>query len=176
MKDKKLLTIAAYAKKYQVSKTHVYSLLGTTLKDCVVEENGIKYIDESKLPETQVNPSSFAEHQEAPAQHQESKEQRQEAAQDQTVAEYKAEIERLKQELAEERRANREKDERVFALMDRVAQLTENTQILMGRVQEQQQRLMSDKKHKQLLLSGEDTEKRGLFSWIRDKITKQKDA
>lgn len=165
MSDKHLYTIGEYAKLKGVSKTHIYNLLKSTLKECLVIENGVKYIDISKVRES-AGHTNYETQQQATAQQTDSKVEEQETTREQpNIEEYKIEIERLRTELEEERRFSREKDKKVLELMDKVMQLTENTQTLTARVQEQQV-MLQQSKHKALFLT-DGEERKGLFGWFR---------
>ena len=171
MSERKLVSVDEYARMHGISKTKVYAMLNGSLSHCLVKKNGIKYIDISLCGEEEHEHSTFVEQQQAPAQQTERKEepaQRQEDKEDaEDTARYRAEIERLQKELEEERRYSREKDAKMIELMEKVMQLTENTQTLTARVQEQQ--VMLQQPNRKTLLISDGTERKGIFGWFRRK-------
>lgn len=163
MNERKLVSVEEYARLKGISKTTVYSMLKGALSDCLVVKNGIKYIDISEPTKEQEDSSTIE-------QKQEPEKGGEESAKDSTESfsadEYKAEIERLRNELEEERRHSRSKDSKLLEMMDKVIKLTENTQILTARIQEQQILIQQNQR---LLEDNANKPKRSIFQWFRRK-------
>lgn len=156
MNERKLVSVEEYARLKGISKTSVYSMLKGALTDCLVVKNGIKYIDISEPDKEQEDSSTIEQKQEPTKGSEESF----------SADEYKAEIERLRNELEEERRHSRSKDSKLLEMMDKVIKLTENTQILTARIQEQQILIQQNQR---LLEDNANKPKRSIFQWFRRK-------
>lgn len=168
MSEQKLVSVDEYAKLKGVSKSYVYSLMKNVLADRVVKKNGTKFIDIAERAEEKKVQQTSNEQQQAPAQQMESNEEPAKEEEKQTVEDkYKEEIARLQRELEEERKHSREKDTKLLDLMDKVLELTKNTQQLTARVQEQQ--VMLQQKDQQQILITDGTEKKSWFSRFKRK-------
>ena len=166
MSEKKLVSVDEYARIHGISKTKVYTMLKGSLSHCLVKKDGMKFIDISLCDESVKELPTFIEQQQATEQLIESKEEpSQEKETVEELERYKTEIERLQKELEEERRHSREKDSKMLDLMGRVIELTENTQKLTARVQEQQ--VMLQQSSSRTLLISDGTERKGLFGWFK---------
>lgn len=156
-----IISIDEYAKRNNVSKAYVYSLLKTTMAECVVKKNGVKFIDLDKINK----PTEENEEEEL---HNTNTVQPIYDRKD--IDKYKEEIERLKKELEEERAYNREKDKRILELLDKVMKLTENTQTLTLRIQEQN--YINSVQSNQLLID-KDSKVKDILSFFKRKKNRE---
>lgn len=144
------ITIAEFAKRQGISKAKAYAMAEDELREYVSIEEGIKRIDIDRLKQR--------------TEDRERKETQETASREE---EYRQEIDRLREEIREERKLNIEKDNKLLELTDRVIKLTENTQILMARIQEQQLLIQQEQKPK--LIEEEARKKRRIFDFFRRK-------
>lgn len=144
------ITIAEFAKRQGISKAKAYAMAEDELREYVSIEEGIKRIDIDRLEQR--------------TEDRERKETQETASREE---EYRQEIDRLREEIREERKLNIEKDNKLLELTDRVIKLTENTQILMARIQEQQLLIQQEQKPK--LIEEEARKKRRIFDFFRRK-------
>ena len=146
---KMLYTVAEYANMLNVKKAEIYKRIDTDLKEMAIKNNGVWYIETDRIGQTEATEEQTND----------SKKQKQTAEEDNKLKEAQKEIERLREQLTQEQEHNRESEKRLLDMMEKVIKLTENTQILMARTQEQQ-----------LLLSdGQEKQRKGLFSWLKRK-------
>lgn len=148
------ITIAEFAKRQGISKAKAYAMAEDELREYVSIEEGIKRIDIDRFEQRTDNR----------AEDRERKETQETASRDE---EYRQEINRLREEIREERKISIEKDNKLLELTDRIIKLTENTQILMARIQDQQ--LLIQQEQKQKLLEDGAKKKRRIFNFFRRK-------
>ena len=148
------ITIAEFAKRQGISKAKAYAMADDELREYVSIEEGIKRIDIDRLEQRTDNR----------AEDRERKETQETASREE---EYRQEIDRLREEIREERKLNIENHNKLLELTDRVIKLTENTQILMARIQEQQLLIQQEQKPK--LIEEEARKKRRIFDFFRRK-------
>lgn len=137
-------TITSFSEKFNIPKDEVIKNLNTTYKEYITKERGITYIDEqaARQEQTEVKEETVSTI---------SKEQKEINNNTALIDEYKAQISKLKNELAKEREKNSETEAKLLEMMDKVIKLTENTQILMAQIQSQHQLLIENSKKKRTI-------------------------
>lgn len=144
-----LYTVAEYANMLNVKKAEIYKRIDTDLKEMAIKNNGVWYIETDRIGQTEATEEQTND----------SKKQKQTAEEDNKLKEAQKEIERLREQLTQEQEHNRESEKRLLDMMEKVIKLTENTQILMARTQEQQL----------LLTDGQKQHRNGILSWLKRK-------
>lgn len=162
-----LVTVNEFSIKTGIKKNKVYSMIDSELKEFVTRNNGIIYIDidkyrisisdsiEIEKNRKNVNDSGKAEETVFYSSNNELQEENNRL---------KMEINRLEAELTEQRKANIEKDNRIFELIDSIVEITRNTQVLVARTQEQQNLLLKSAEK-----TDKPSNKKGILGWIKRK-------
>ena len=138
-------TITGFSEKFNIPKDEVIKNLNTTYKAYAMKERGITYIDEQAARQKQTE--AKIEEAVSPV----SEEQKEVSDNKALIDGYKAQINELKQELANEREKNSETEAQLLEMIDMVIKLTENTQILMAQIQSQHQLLIENSKKKRTI-------------------------
>lgn len=158
-----LLTISEFSKKYKISKQYIIDKLESDYKPYLVIRGKRVYIDEEKY--------NSAENQEQQLTipidtESKKKEERPIPAENEELVRAREEIAQLKAELEKERQKNNDTQEKLMEMMDKTLKLTENTQILMGRLQEQER----------LLIASTTERKKSIFKRIKEHFTKKEES
>lgn len=142
-------TVSEYARLCNISKAEVYRRINNEWKSIAVKENGTWCIDTDRN-----NNDNESKTEEVIKDKEEQK-----PKEETKLEEAQKEIEKLKRELAQEKERTIENEKRILDMMDKVIKLTENTQVLMARTQEQQL----------LLTDGKTKKSNGIFGWLKRK-------